>query len=139
MIENPWEVVTNRTLTYWKKLWADSVVGCDIEESETLYCGAMVNEIVSLAKIKGLEVDSNAIEEPAELIELHCVSYEEVMEESLTEEEEVTAKTQSSSSIKEMLKAGETRILRSITLIRQWLCAVQIYFIIILYRIFVKF
>ncbi|GBM05904.1 hypothetical protein AVEN_135271-1 [Araneus ventricosus] len=57
-----------------------------------------VNEIVSWAKIRTLEVDSNDINELAEehnqeltteeLTELHCVSQQEVMEESLTEEEE---------------------------------------------------
>ncbi|GBL80014.1 hypothetical protein AVEN_78216-1, partial [Araneus ventricosus] len=62
--------------------------------------GPIVNEFVPLAKIKGLEVDNNGIDAPVEehsqeltseeLMELHCVSQEEVMEESLWEE--VTAK-----------------------------------------------
>ncbi|GBN96054.1 hypothetical protein AVEN_95293-1 [Araneus ventricosus] len=44
-----------------------------------------------------------------ELMELHCVSQQEVMEKSLSEEEEeVTAKQQSSSAIREMLKAWKT-------------------------------
>ena len=43
-----------------------------------------------------------------ELMELHCVSQQEVVEESLSEEEEeVTAKQQSSGAIREMLKAWE--------------------------------
>ncbi|GBM72560.1 hypothetical protein AVEN_81831-1 [Araneus ventricosus] len=111
MIENPWEVVTKRTLTsYWKKLWPESVVECDIEASETLPCGTMVNEIVSLAMIGGLEVDSNDIDKlveehnqertTKELMDLHCVSQQEVMVESLLEEEEVTAKQKSFGAIK---------------------------------------
>ncbi|GBM12177.1 hypothetical protein AVEN_20990-1 [Araneus ventricosus] len=55
---------------------------------------AVVNKIVSLATIRGLEVDSNGIDELVEehnqelttekLMELHCVSQQEVMEESLS-------------------------------------------------------
>ncbi|GBL99221.1 hypothetical protein AVEN_140683-1 [Araneus ventricosus] len=41
-------------------------------------------------------------------MELHCVSQQGVMEESLSEEEEVIAKRQSSGAIREMLKAWET-------------------------------
>ncbi|GBN35957.1 hypothetical protein AVEN_54229-1 [Araneus ventricosus] len=84
----------------------------------------IVSEIASLAKITRLEVNSNDIhlqglwklelvEEDyqelttEELMELHCVSQEEVMEETLSEEE-VTAKQQSSVAIREMLKALET-------------------------------
>ncbi|GBN19157.1 hypothetical protein AVEN_34251-1 [Araneus ventricosus] len=73
----------------------------------------IVNEIVSLSNIRGLEVDSYDIDEfveehnqdrsTEELMELHCVSQQEVMEESLTEE--VTAKQKPSSAIREMLKA----------------------------------
>ncbi|GBM68409.1 hypothetical protein AVEN_131711-1 [Araneus ventricosus] len=46
----------------------------------------------------------------AELKEFHCVSHQEVVEESLSEEEEeeVTAKQQSSGAIREMPKAWET-------------------------------
>ncbi|GBN07163.1 hypothetical protein AVEN_79574-1 [Araneus ventricosus] len=42
-----------------------------------------------------------------ELMELYCVSQQEVLEESLSEEE-VTAEQQSSSSIREMQKVWET-------------------------------
>ncbi|GBN52903.1 hypothetical protein AVEN_44443-1 [Araneus ventricosus] len=62
----------------------------------------IVNEILSLAKIMGMEVDSNDIDElveehnqelsTEELMELHCVSQQEVMGESLSEEEEVAPK-----------------------------------------------
>ncbi|GBO42293.1 hypothetical protein AVEN_262013-1 [Araneus ventricosus] len=82
-----------------------------------------VNEIVSLANIRGLEEESNDIDELVEeqnqelnqsksntmqLMELYCVPQQQVMEESLSEEEEVTAKQQSSSAVREMLKARET-------------------------------
>ncbi|GBM28002.1 hypothetical protein AVEN_217902-1 [Araneus ventricosus] len=77
-----------------------------------------VNEIVSLAKVRRLEVDSDDIDELVEehnqelttekLMELHFVSQQEIMDESLSEEEEVTAKQQSSSAIREMPKAWET-------------------------------
>ncbi|PNF41338.1 hypothetical protein B7P43_G16757 [Cryptotermes secundus] len=82
----------------------------------------VVNKIASLAKIMGLEVDNNDIDELVkkhsqelttdELMELHCVSQQEVVEESLSEEEEeeevVTAKQQSSGAIREILKVLET-------------------------------
>ncbi|GBN75763.1 hypothetical protein AVEN_2708-1 [Araneus ventricosus] len=74
--------------------------------------------IVSLAKVRGLEVDRNDIYQRVEehnkdlnteeLTKLHCASQQEVMEESLSEKEEVTAKQQSSSAIREMLKSWET-------------------------------
>ncbi|GBL83420.1 hypothetical protein AVEN_110718-1 [Araneus ventricosus] len=77
----------------------------------------IANEIVSFAKIMGLEVDSNDIDELVEehshdltneeLMELHCVSQQEVVKDSLPEEEEIIAKQQSSSAIREMLKAWE--------------------------------
>ncbi|PNF21866.1 hypothetical protein B7P43_G05279 [Cryptotermes secundus] len=118
MIEKTWEGVTKRTLTSaWKKLWPDSVVECDFEGFEIVPVEPVVNEIVSLAKIMGLEVNNNDIDElveehsqelsTEELMELHCVSQKEVVEESLSEEE-VTAKQQSSGAIREMLKAWET-------------------------------
>ncbi|GBM01548.1 hypothetical protein AVEN_209345-1 [Araneus ventricosus] len=71
---------------------------------------SIVNEVVSLTKIRGLEVDNNDIDELVEensqlttkkLMKLHCVSQQEVMEKSLTEEEEVTVKQQFSIAIKE--------------------------------------
>ncbi|GBN42602.1 hypothetical protein AVEN_35772-1 [Araneus ventricosus] len=60
-------------------------------------------------------MDSNDIDElvekqnqeltTEELTELHCVLHQEVIQESLSEEEEVTAKLQSSSAVREMLLA----------------------------------
>ncbi|PNF40924.1 hypothetical protein B7P43_G14973 [Cryptotermes secundus] len=120
MIEKAWEGVIKRTLTSaWKKLWLESVIECDFEGFEMVPVEPVVNEIVSLAKIMGLEVDNNDIDElveensqeltTEELMELHCVTQQEVVEESLSEEgEEVTAKQQSSAAIREMLKAWET-------------------------------
>lgn len=115
MIDKAWEEVTKRTLTSaWKKLWPESVVECGFEGFETVPVEPVVNEIVYLATIMGLEVDYSAIEEHTqeltteELMELHCVSQQEVLEESLSEEEEVKEKQQSSGEIREMLKAWET-------------------------------
>ncbi|GBN37484.1 hypothetical protein AVEN_26089-1 [Araneus ventricosus] len=61
----------------------------------------IVNEMVSLVKIMGLDVDNNDIDELVEdhseelitekLMELHCVSQQEVVKQS-SSEEEVTAK-----------------------------------------------
>ncbi|PNF30675.1 hypothetical protein B7P43_G06169 [Cryptotermes secundus] len=90
MIEKAWEGVTKRTLTSaWKKLWPESVVECDFEGFEIVPVEPVVNEIVSLAKIMGLEVDNNDIDElveehsqgltTEELMELHCVSQQEVV------------------------------------------------------------
>ncbi|GBL75579.1 hypothetical protein AVEN_154911-1 [Araneus ventricosus] len=41
-------------------------------------------------------------------MKLHCVSQQELLEESLSEEDAVTAKQQSSGAKREMLKAWET-------------------------------
>ncbi|PNF35334.1 hypothetical protein B7P43_G02588 [Cryptotermes secundus] len=121
IIEKAWEGVTKRTLTSaWKKLWPESIVECDFEGFAVVPVEPVVNKIVSLAKIMGLEVDNNDIDDlleehsqeltTEELMELHCVSQQEVVEESFSEEEEeeVTAKQQSSGAIREMLKAWET-------------------------------
>ncbi|GBM29215.1 hypothetical protein AVEN_115989-1 [Araneus ventricosus] len=43
-----------------------------------------------------------------ELMEFHCVSQKKVVEKSLSEEEEVTTKQQSSRAIREMLNVWET-------------------------------
>ncbi|GBN58839.1 hypothetical protein AVEN_20844-1 [Araneus ventricosus] len=109
----------------------------------------------------GLEMDNNGIDElveehiqeltTKELMELRSVSQQEVVEESLSEEEQVTAKQRPSAAIREILKVWETvasshSLIRqsyhcfiSSILIRQWLAALQIYLMIILCRIFGKF
>ncbi|GBM41583.1 hypothetical protein AVEN_169181-1 [Araneus ventricosus] len=95
MIKNTRKGVTKRLLTSsWKKLWSENFVECDFEGFVTFSVESVVNEIVSLAKIRGLEVDSNDIDEiveehnqeltTEELTELHCVSQQKVMEEELT-------------------------------------------------------
>ncbi|GBL88829.1 hypothetical protein AVEN_158945-1 [Araneus ventricosus] len=82
----------------WKKFWQESVVECDIEESETVSTlWSLYSTRLCLAKIRGVEVNSNDIDElvaeysTEELMELHCVS-QQVITKSLTEEEVVTAK-----------------------------------------------
>ncbi|GBL91318.1 hypothetical protein AVEN_203472-1 [Araneus ventricosus] len=75
---------------------------CDFEGFETVPVEPADNEIVSLAKIMGLEVDNNDIDElvkehsqeltTEELTQLHCVSQQQVVEESLSEEKNITAK-----------------------------------------------
>ncbi|GBO40398.1 hypothetical protein AVEN_29638-1 [Araneus ventricosus] len=77
----------------------------------------VVNEIVSLAKIMGLEVENDVDElEEAhskeltteEVTEFHYVSQYEVLEESLSEEQDVTAKQQPYGAIRKMLKVWAT-------------------------------
>ncbi|GBM35217.1 hypothetical protein AVEN_175821-1 [Araneus ventricosus] len=73
---------------------AEGVVECDLEGCETVPVGFVVNGIVSLAKVMGLgDIEELATEE---LMELHCVSQQEAVGESLSEEEEVTSKQKSS-------------------------------------------
>ncbi|GBM15813.1 hypothetical protein AVEN_118846-1, partial [Araneus ventricosus] len=68
----------------------------------------------------GQKVDNNDINElmeeltTKEIMKLHCLSHHKVMEESLSEKEEVTPKQQFSGLRREMLKA-------CVTLTRQWL------------------
>ncbi|GBN78387.1 hypothetical protein AVEN_43396-1 [Araneus ventricosus] len=76
---------TKRTLSSaWKKLWPDNVVECDFQGFETISLEPVVDEIVSLVKIMGLELDNNDIGElvkersqkltAEEFTELDCVS-----------------------------------------------------------------
>ncbi|GBN83569.1 hypothetical protein AVEN_216927-1 [Araneus ventricosus] len=54
------EEVTKRTLpSVWKKLWLESVVKCVFESFERVPVQPVINEIVSLAKVMGLELDNN--------------------------------------------------------------------------------
>ncbi|GBM76536.1 hypothetical protein AVEN_145690-1 [Araneus ventricosus] len=84
------EGVIKRILTSaWKKFWPEKVVECDIEVSETLSLPVepVVNEMLSLAKIRGLEEDGNDIDDlmeehsqeltTGELMELRYVSQQE--------------------------------------------------------------
>ncbi|GBO26047.1 hypothetical protein AVEN_205296-1 [Araneus ventricosus] len=91
-MENTWKGATERTLTSArKKLWPKGVVECVFEGFETVPVEPVVSEIVSFDKIMGLEKD--------------------VVDESLLEEEKVTAKQSSSGAMKETLKAWETAVL----------------------------
>ncbi|GBL83101.1 hypothetical protein AVEN_165321-1 [Araneus ventricosus] len=105
--------VTVRKVTYAVDLRWDRASSLEPFDPETLPLGhrgrgfetvpveTAANEIVSLAKIVGLEVE-NSIDEleeghnqeltTEELTELHCASEQEVVEESLSEKGEVTAK-----------------------------------------------
>ncbi|GBL96479.1 hypothetical protein AVEN_229929-1 [Araneus ventricosus] len=75
------------------------------EESETIPYEANSQRDCVFGKIRGLEVDSSDIDElvedhneeltTEELMGLHGVSQQEVMEVNLSEEEEITAKQQS--------------------------------------------
>ncbi|GBM50571.1 hypothetical protein AVEN_266788-1 [Araneus ventricosus] len=96
-IANTWEGVTKKILTsVWKRLWPESFVECDFERFETVFVKPVVNEIMCLDNIMGLEVDNNDIDEfveehsqelaTKELMELHCISLQEVVEESSSEE-----------------------------------------------------
>ncbi|GBN24331.1 hypothetical protein AVEN_33966-1 [Araneus ventricosus] len=84
MIENAWEGVTKRTLTStWKKLCPRLLSNVTLRNLRQYPVETIVNDIASLAKIRGLEVCSNNIDEPVEehnleltteeLMELHCV------------------------------------------------------------------
>ncbi|GBO42969.1 hypothetical protein AVEN_46731-1 [Araneus ventricosus] len=88
-----------------------------------------------------LEVDNNDIDDLMEeysqdltnedLKQFHYNSQQAIVGESMQEKKKTTEKQQSSGAIREMLKTWETGAssLRSITLIRQWLCAKQIHLI----------
>ncbi|GBL79416.1 hypothetical protein AVEN_121593-1 [Araneus ventricosus] len=73
------------------KLWPKSVVEYDFEGFKTVPVEPVVNKIVSLAKIKGLDLDNNDIGElvkehgqeltTEEFTELHCVLQQDDVEE----------------------------------------------------------
>ncbi|XP_069822087.1 tigger transposable element-derived protein 1-like [Dendropsophus ebraccatus] len=102
IIGQAWDGVTKRNLiSAWGKLWPDSAIGYDVEE----FAGfePIVEEIVTLGKIMGLEVNEADIEELVEehgqelttneLIDLHQEQQKEVIpsreesQESLTSNE----------------------------------------------------
>ncbi|GBN16519.1 hypothetical protein AVEN_64218-1 [Araneus ventricosus] len=114
MIENTWEGVIKRpSLLPRRSFGRKGLSNVTLMSLRQYPVEPIVNEIASLAKIMGLEVD-NDIDELVEdhsqgltneeLTEFHCISQQEVVEESLSNEEEVTAKQQSSGAIREMLK-----------------------------------
>ncbi|XP_068087415.1 tyrosine-protein kinase Fyn isoform X1 [Hyperolius riggenbachi] len=118
IIDKAWDGVTMKTLnTAWRKLWPDCVVGHDLEglvhEQELL----LVDEIVSLGKIMGLEVNKDDIQElleehsheltTNELMDLHFAQQQEVLEEISSEEEKTTEDSLTSNEIQEMFKMWE--------------------------------
>ncbi|GBN79228.1 hypothetical protein AVEN_13100-1 [Araneus ventricosus] len=114
MIENTWEGVIKRlSLLPRRSFGRKGLSNVTLMSLRQYPVEPIVNEIASLAKIMGLEVD-NDIDELVEdrsqgltneeLTEFHCISQQEVVEESLSDEEEVIAKQQSSSAIREMPK-----------------------------------
>ena len=101
--------------------WPDCILGNDLEGLAHEHELPVVNEIVSLWKTVGLEVNEDNIQELAEehgqelnteqLMDLHCKQEQEAMEEiSSTEEEEEKKAEESVTSIeiKEMHKMWET-------------------------------
>ncbi|CAL7938614.1 unnamed protein product [Xylocopa violacea] len=121
IIDQAWEGVTKRTLNFaWKKIWPESFVERVFEGFETGSVDPIINDIVSLANIMGLEVDSNDIDELVEETradhqddnrELTNEQFSEVQRLSKQEAAEQTSETanqQSSGGIKEMLRAWET-------------------------------
>ncbi|GBN32682.1 hypothetical protein AVEN_55928-1 [Araneus ventricosus] len=102
----------------WMSIDEDIPVAATLTDSEM--CQAVCEQDQAIkaddsddAEYRGLEVNSNDIDKlveehgqeltTEELMELHCVSRQEIVEE-----EEVIAKQQSSSVRREMLKAWET-------------------------------
>ena len=93
LIDISWQQVTKRTLnSAWRKLWPDVVLERDFEGFEPVQ-----EEIVSLGRSMGLEVDNADVDElieehteeltTEELKELHKISHSEVMLELSSEEE----------------------------------------------------
>ncbi|GBN24260.1 hypothetical protein AVEN_224087-1 [Araneus ventricosus] len=79
MIENTWEEVTKKTVTSaWKNLWKDSIVECNFEGFETVLVEPAVSNIVSFAKIMGLDEknDIDVLEE----YQSQKLTTEEIME-----------------------------------------------------------
>ncbi|GBL76144.1 hypothetical protein AVEN_234430-1 [Araneus ventricosus] len=95
MIENAWEgKQKNPQFCLEERSFGRRVSSNETLKSLSSTAEPVVNEIVSLAKIRGLEVDIDEIAEEhnkelttEELMELHCVQQQEVMEE-------ITAKQQ---------------------------------------------
>lgn len=121
IIDKAWDGVTKRTLTSaWGKLWPDCVLGRDFEGIAGENEPPIVDEIVSLGKTMGLEVNDADIQELVEehsqeltineLMDLHREQQEEVMEEisSGEEEEEKSEESLTSNEIREKCKMWET-------------------------------
>ncbi|XP_064120810.1 tigger transposable element-derived protein 1-like [Macrobrachium nipponense] len=119
IIDSAWQEVTRRTLnSAWKKLWPDAVSERDFEG---FVPQATVEEIVSLGKSMGLEVDegdsSNELVEEheeelsiEELKELQVMQHTKALQEisSCSEGEEEPEEVIPTSQIKDMLAMWET-------------------------------
>ncbi|GBO22411.1 hypothetical protein AVEN_21707-1, partial [Araneus ventricosus] len=76
-----------------KKVWPESVIKCDIEESATVPCRAYSQRDCDFGQDQALKVDSKDISElveeqnqemtTEELMQLHCISQREVIQERL--------------------------------------------------------
>ncbi|XP_064117728.1 tigger transposable element-derived protein 1-like [Macrobrachium nipponense] len=118
IIDSAWQEVTRRTLnSAWKKLWPDAVSERDFEGFEPQ---ATVEEIVSLGKSMGLEVDEGDVNELdeeheeelsiEELKELQVMQHTKALQEisSSSEGEEEPEEVIPTSQIKDMLAMWET-------------------------------
>lgn len=117
IIDKAWDGVTKGTLnSAWRKLWSDCIEGFTHEQEPPV-----VDEIVSLGRIMGLEVNEDDIQELVEehgqelttdeLMDLHREQQQEIMKEMSSEEEEEenkTGKSLASNEIREMCKMWET-------------------------------
>ncbi|XP_005008025.1 tigger transposable element-derived protein 1-like [Cavia porcellus] len=99
IIDKTWDGVTKRTLnSAWRKLWPDCVLGHDLEGLAHEQELPVIDEIVSLGKTMGLEVNEDDIQElieehgkeltTEELMDLHREQQQKVMEKSSSAEEE---------------------------------------------------
>ena len=111
MIDAAWQGVTTCTLnSAWKKLWPDCITERDFEGFDPEPGPEVVlDEIVSLGKSMGLEVDEGDIIElvqehaeeltTEELKELQAMQQTEVLQEISSEEEEMLEKVTSTKEI----------------------------------------
>jgi hypothetical protein len=101
IIDKAWDEVSLRTLkSSWRNLWPDCVALKDLEDTATE--DVVVNEIVSLGKSMGLDVDSDDVEEliedhrneltTEELQELQREQQEVIEDVSSEEEENISTK-----------------------------------------------
>ena len=116
IIDMAWQGVTTRTLTSaWKKLWPEVVSERDFEGFEPEV--PVEEEIVSLGKSMGLEVDEADVNDlvekhseeltTEELMELQAQQHTEVLQEIGSDEEPEAKEVLSTSEIKEMLGMWE--------------------------------
>uniref|UniRef100_A0A8C5PXM0 HTH CENPB-type domain-containing protein n=1 Tax=Leptobrachium leishanense TaxID=445787 RepID=A0A8C5PXM0_9ANUR len=119
IIAKAWDGVTMRTLNSgWRKLWPDCVIGHDFEGFAQDWEPPVVDDIVSLGKIMGLEVNEDDIQELVEehgqelttddLMALHREQQQEVVEISSEEEDKKAEEYLTSNEIREMCKMWET-------------------------------